>query len=987
MASSPGNTFSPTIRARKAKATSVSFEQTAASAARQALRSQITNNQLAHSKSAGPPSQPAPAASATATSTASSSLLTEPTPGATMVSSGSSVARPMPELHSGIRVAASHPDTDQGSSHRLEPGDHRATGTTQRLDAASHPHAFLFERSHLFGNTEASGDSSVRPPPLPTGSSALHLPLSSFPGRKTSAGSGIASAVPHGLGLSSADLTPSFRSPSAPLGKGSDLAPSQPFSHEAPALRQDKREGMSRLGRLNLDTTQFDPQNPFANGPATASRLHFSHERTLSTLSTTRPEAEEFTLPPSAPAHILAHPPLAYPQGRDSGGLLNQLGASHHGTHLSEDNALLFNASRLAEGARVDGRADRATSTNLAFSRDRSALAQPNGRFAASATDEGEQNAPALGSDELRSHGGAPDTAADVSLLTQSVRKFSLSSDQRPLEARDSQLPSTDGPPHGTLGVRNPDGSAHNPAVTGAASYTGYNGSTAATRVESHLILRALVNSKEAGVIIGKNGSNVARLRTLFGVKAGVSKAVPSAPERILTVSGRYDQVANAYALLAQTLLENPITAPTAITGVASPSGMTNGRFPSYTTSPAQNHLTTVRILISHNLMGTVIGRQGLKIKHIQELSGARMDAQKEMLPQSTERVVEIQGTVKAIRIALEEVGKCLIEDVERGMGSVLYNPATRVPSISSNCNPYVCQVRVPAFPGPAPNGDLGHSSAQSPASMHPSASNDSLSHAGHNPSTSLNGPGGANAGKPRPGQLDESHGTDGWPTDSASMSSRYSGQSPGAAADLSRANGAYHFPHGGLPPPTHTPGYPGPAFGMGEPPYQQNPLPYGGPPATMGSMGMDPHAGGYQPAGPHHPLPPHPHHQGPLPPPAGYGHPAALQRPGGYPFAAYPTTAPMYPAYMSAAGMAVPPPYPQHQHHFHHPHTSSMTNTPSASGINTSSPYPATSMYSYPYSQPYANPSVSSVNRSNSHEGSSPNSGRDGGGPHHPSS
>src|SRR2546421_11857949 len=47
--------------------------------------------------------------------------------------------------------------------------------------------------------------------------------------------------------------------------------------------------------------------------------------------------------------------------------------------------------------------------------------------------------------------------------------------------------------------------------------------------------------------------------------------------------------------------------------------------------------------------MGTIIGRSGLKIKHIQDVSGVRMVAQKEMLPQSTERIVEVQGTPEGI--------------------------------------------------------------------------------------------------------------------------------------------------------------------------------------------------------------------------------------------------------------------------------------------------------------------------------------------------
>ena len=77
--------------------------------------------------------------------------------------------------------------------------------------------------------------------------------------------------------------------------------------------------------------------------------------------------------------------------------------------------------------------------------------------------------------------------------------------------------------------------------------------------------------------------------------------------------------------------------------------------------------------------MGTIIGRQGLKIKQIQDASGVRMVAQKEMLPQSTERIVEVQGTPDGIQKAVWEIGRCLIDDEQRGYGTVLYSPAVRV--------------------------------------------------------------------------------------------------------------------------------------------------------------------------------------------------------------------------------------------------------------------------------------------------------------------
>ncbi|KAF8926420.1 KH domain RNA-binding protein [Dissophora ornata] len=180
--------------------------------------------------------------------------------------------------------------------------------------------------------------------------------------------------------------------------------------------------------------------------------------------------------------------------------------------------------------------------------------------------------------------------------------------------------------------------------------------------LEAPLTLRALVSTKEAGVIIGKAGKNVADLRDQTGVKAGVSKVVQGVHDRVLTVTGTIEGVAKAFALIAQTLLENPITSSPPTTPV-------NPLRPVAQTS-------SIRLLISHNLMGTIIGRQGLKIKHIQDTSSARMVASKEMLPQSTERVVEVQGTIDAIRIAIYEIGKCLVDDWERGVGTVLYNPS-----------------------------------------------------------------------------------------------------------------------------------------------------------------------------------------------------------------------------------------------------------------------------------------------------------------------
>lgn len=144
-------------------------------------------------------------------------------------------------------------------------------------------------------------------------------------------------------------------------------------------------------------------------------------------------------------------------------------------------------------------------------------------------------------------------------------------------------------------------------------------------------------------------GSNVAKIRESTGVKAGVSKSVQGIPDRVLTISGTLQGVAKAYSLIANTLSQ---------------------------TLPANNmHMIHLRLLVSHNLMGSVIGRQGVKIKQIQDTWGVRMVASKTLLPQSTERIIEIKGTVDGIYSAILDMGRCLMEDKDRAYGTILYNP------------------------------------------------------------------------------------------------------------------------------------------------------------------------------------------------------------------------------------------------------------------------------------------------------------------------
>lgn len=100
----------------------------------------------------------------------------------------------------------------------------------------------------------------------------------------------------------------------------------------------------------------------------------------------------------------------------------------------------------------------------------------------------------------------------------------------------------TDSSPSVELAKLSLDQSTSTPSSGGSGEENGeQNGEDASTTT---LTLRALVSTKEAGVIIGKGGANVAELREKSDVKAGVSKVIPGVHDRVLSVSGSLENVA-----------------------------------------------------------------------------------------------------------------------------------------------------------------------------------------------------------------------------------------------------------------------------------------------------------------------------------------------------------------------------------------------------------------------------------------------------------
>lgn len=173
-------------------------------------------------------------------------------------------------------------------------------------------------------------------------------------------------------------------------------------------------------------------------------------------------------------------------------------------------------------------------------------------------------------------------------------------------------------------------------------------------------IMRGLMTNREAGVVIGKNGVNMDELRRSSGARIAISKPETTCSDRVVTVGGERDQVAVAYGLMARCLSLNELTNRISFSG-----GVRR-----LTTSH-----TFVRILVAHSLMGTIIGKNGAAIRGVEAETGARVIGLKAILPRSTERVVEVQGSVIAITAALRHMACCMRKEWVRALGVSYYLP------------------------------------------------------------------------------------------------------------------------------------------------------------------------------------------------------------------------------------------------------------------------------------------------------------------------
>eukprot|EP00124_Ichthyophonus_hoferi_P005596 Ihof_evm1s854 gene=Ihof_evmTU1s854 len=160
---------------------------------------------------------------------------------------------------------------------------------------------------------------------------------------------------------------------------------------------------------------------------------------------------------------------------------------------------------------------------------------------------------------------------------------------------------------------------------------------------QERLTLKALLQSKDVGALIGKGGLIIKSIREATNCRVIISESTPNTNERILTVLGAPTSVAEAYGQIAVRLQNEASTA-----------------------EPPSNQLT-INLLVANSQIGPLIGKGGSKIKEIREVTNAHLSVASEPLPGSTERSVAVSGNVDAVAMAIATIAAIVFNNPPKG--------------------------------------------------------------------------------------------------------------------------------------------------------------------------------------------------------------------------------------------------------------------------------------------------------------------------------
>jgi poly(rC)-binding protein 2/3/4 len=198
------------------------------------------------------------------------------------------------------------------------------------------------------------------------------------------------------------------------------------------------------------------------------------------------------------------------------------------------------------------------------------------------------------------------------------------------------------------------------------------------------------------GTIIGREGSNVIRIRKDTGVFISVLRTTTpiekkAQVDRVLTLTGTPEGIAAGARVVAQIFIQADFER-------AQKKAAEGGE------APIPSGTSDLRLLFQQVQTGAIIGKAGAVIREIQEQTGVKMRVSNEPIEHSTEKSVTFTGTPEQVHDAIYRVVNQLKANPPRpGTNVVLWEPGA-APAAAAYAFPYGAASMYPGYaPYPYP--------------------------------------------------------------------------------------------------------------------------------------------------------------------------------------------------------------------------------------------------------------------------------------------
>lgn len=184
---------------------------------------------------------------------------------------------------------------------------------------------------------------------------------------------------------------------------------------------------------------------------------------------------------------------------------------------------------------------------------------------------------------------------------------------------------------------------------------------------------RVLLSLKESAKVIGTKGSTIQSIREINHVKIGLSEKQLGCSDRVLSCAGRIINVANSLGQIVSILKEGSAGSPSlSLPAEKYAFHFLNPILPPPTREEFKdlsldeiNKIGTLRLMVTNSQLSSIIGKGGSRIKSLKERHGVKIVASRDFLPDSDERILEIQGLPRAVTDVLLKISEILLNELD----------------------------------------------------------------------------------------------------------------------------------------------------------------------------------------------------------------------------------------------------------------------------------------------------------------------------------